>query len=43
MEMTHVTHVRFQLSHTLILWCVQDHREVSKVLLGLQWIVHLNQ
>lgn len=39
--MTHVTHVGLQLSYTFVLWCVQDHREVSQVLLSIHWIVLL--
>lgn len=38
---THFAHVGLQLSDTLILRCVQDHREFGKVLLGLHWILHL--
>lgn len=39
--MTHVTHVGLQLSHTLVFWCVQDHREFGKIILCLNWIVDL--
>lgn len=38
---THVAHVRLQLSDAVVLWRVQDHREVSQVLLCLYWVVHL--
>lgn len=38
---THAAHVGLKLSHTLVLWCVQDHGEVGKVLLCIHWIVHL--
>lgn len=38
---TDVAQVGLQLSNTFVLWCVQDNREISKVLLGLHWIFHL--
>lgn len=38
---THVAQVCLQLSDTFVLWCIQDHREVGKVLLCLHWVGHL--
>lgn len=40
-RMSHVAHVGLELSHTLVLRSVQDHREVGQVLLGFNWIAHL--
>lgn len=39
--MTHAAQMGLQLSDALVLWCVQDHREFGKILLGLHWIFHL--
>lgn len=41
--MTHVAHVGLQLSYTFVLRCVEDHREIGEVLLGIDWIVDLHQ
>lgn len=38
---TDVAQVGLQLGNAFVLWCVQDNREIRKVLLGLQWIFHL--
>lgn len=38
---THIAQVCLQLSDTFVLWCIQDHREVGKVLLCLHWVGHL--
>ena len=32
-----------EFSHTSVLGCVQDHRELAVVLLGLHWIVVLQR
>lgn len=40
-RMTYAAHVGLQLGHTLVLWCVEDHGEVVKVLLSIHWIVDL--
>lgn len=41
--MTHVAHVCFQLSDAIVLGRVQDHGEVTEVLLSLYGIVLLKK